>query len=121
MAWQFARLKVRLIRNGFRAPQYLILFLVGATGAGLLAFIGFVTLAGLRDNEIAANATLVTFAAVTVSYHNNDDANLTFDAVCSGSHETLRVEANTTGSFTFSTIGAAYDTVPVSSTEIWVS
>jgi ABC-2 type transport system permease protein len=68
VARQFARLKLRLIRNGLRAPQYMILFAIGAGGAALLAGVGFLSLAGLRGNALAANATLVTFAAVTVCW-----------------------------------------------------
>ncbi len=66
MARQFARLKLRLVRNGLRAPQYAIVFTLGAFGAGVLALSGFATLALLRGNPNARNTTLVIFAAVTL-------------------------------------------------------
>ena len=54
------------------------------------------SIAGVLVAGLAGSA----WAAVTVEYHNNDDKNHTFEAVCSGSHETLRVDANTTGAAT---------------------
>ncbi len=66
MARQFARLKLRLVRNGLRAPQYAIVFGLGAVGAGVLALAGFATLSLLRNNANAADTTLVIFAAVTL-------------------------------------------------------
>jgi ABC-2 type transport system permease protein len=66
VARQFARLKLRLVRNGLRAPQYAVLFSLGATGAGLLALAGFSTLALLRHDAHAADTTIVIFAAVTL-------------------------------------------------------
>jgi ABC-2 type transport system permease protein len=63
---QFARLKLRLVRNGFRSPQYAVLFTIGAIGSGIAAVLGFGLLAGLRGDRIAADATLVTFAAITL-------------------------------------------------------
>jgi ABC-2 type transport system permease protein len=66
VVWQFARLKLRLIRNALRAPQYAVLFTIGAVGAAVLAFVGFVALAGLRNDGSVENATLVAFAGVTM-------------------------------------------------------
>ncbi|HTL84334.1 MAG TPA: hypothetical protein VL856_04085 [Acidimicrobiia bacterium] len=66
MVRHFARLKLRLIRNGFRSPQYAVLFTIGAVGSGIAAILGFGLLAGLRGDRIAADATLVTFAAITL-------------------------------------------------------
>jgi ABC-2 type transport system permease protein len=66
VARDFARLKLRLIRNGLRSPQYALLFAIGACGSGVLALAGFVFLAALRGQAIAFDATLVLFAAVTV-------------------------------------------------------
>ena len=66
MARHFARLKLRLVRNGFRSPQYAVMFTIGASGAGLLSFVGFTFLSALRDDAIAPDATLVVFAAITV-------------------------------------------------------
>jgi len=66
MARKFARLKLRLVRNGLRAPQYAALFTIGATGSAILAFVGFVFLAGLRGDVMQDNATIVTFAVITV-------------------------------------------------------
>ncbi len=68
MARQFARLKLRLVRNGLRAPQYAIVFSLGAFGAGVLALAGFATLSLLRGNVNASDTTLVIFAAVTLSW-----------------------------------------------------
>jgi ABC-2 type transport system permease protein len=64
----FARLKLRLLRNGFRSPQYATLFTLGAVGAGILAFFGFVSLAALRNDASARDAVIVVFAAVTVGW-----------------------------------------------------
>jgi ABC-2 type transport system permease protein len=66
VARQFARLKLRLVRNGLRAPQYAILFSIGAVGAGVLALFGFAALAVLRHDAHAADTTMVIFAAVTL-------------------------------------------------------
>ena len=66
MARQFARLKLRLIRNGLRTPQYRIFFALGAGGAAFLALLGFVTLASLRGEPDAGDVTIVVFAAITV-------------------------------------------------------
>jgi ABC-2 type transport system permease protein len=68
VARTFARLKLRLLRNGLRSPQYAMLFTVGAVGAGLLAFLGFVSLAALRNDSIAGDATIVAFGAVTAAW-----------------------------------------------------
>jgi ABC-2 type transport system permease protein len=68
VARYFARLKLRLLRNGLRAPQYAVLFAIGAVGAGFMALFGFFFLAALRTDAIAADATIVTFAAVTVGW-----------------------------------------------------
>ncbi len=68
MARQFARLKLRLIRNGLRSGQYATLFLIGAAGAGVLAFLGFVSLAALRTDRAGPDATLVAFAGVTAAW-----------------------------------------------------
>jgi ABC-2 type transport system permease protein len=56
------------LRNGFRAPQYAVLFSIGAIGAGLLATFGFISLASLRNDTVASDATIVAFAAVTVAW-----------------------------------------------------
>ena len=66
MARYFALLKLRLIRNGLRSPQYALLFTLGASASAVLAFLGFVFLAALRAHAFAADATLVVFAAVTL-------------------------------------------------------
>jgi len=66
MARQFARLKLRLIRNGLRAPQYAVLFTMGATGSAILALIGFFFLAGLRADRVQDNATIVVFGMITL-------------------------------------------------------
>ena len=66
MARQFARLKLRLVRNGLRAPQYAIVFSIGATGAGFLAILGFASLALMRGETNALDTTIVIFAAVTL-------------------------------------------------------
>ena len=68
MARTFARLKLRLLRNGLRSPQYAILFTVGAVGAGLLALIGFISLASLRNNSSVGDVTIVAFGAVTAAW-----------------------------------------------------
>ena len=68
MARTFARLKLRLLRNGLRSPQYAMLFTVGAVGAGLLAFLGFISLAALRNDSSAGDATIVAFGAVTAAW-----------------------------------------------------
>lgn len=66
MAGRFARLKLRLIRNGLRSAQYRILFGLGATGAAMLAFFGFVALASMRGDPSAADVTIVVFAGLTM-------------------------------------------------------
>jgi ABC-2 type transport system permease protein len=66
VARQFARLKLRLIRNGLRSPQYAVLFSVGACGAGVLALFGFAFLSSVRGDPIADDATVVVFALVTM-------------------------------------------------------
>jgi hypothetical protein len=66
VARQFALLKLRLIRNGLRSPQYALLFTIGSAGAGVVSLAGFTFLAALRTDVIRADATLVAFAAVTV-------------------------------------------------------
>jgi ABC-2 type transport system permease protein len=66
VARQFARLKLRLIRNGLRSPQYAVLFVLGATAAGIVALIGFFVLASFRGDVSSSDATLVIFAAVTM-------------------------------------------------------
>ena len=66
MARQFARLKLRLVRNGLRSPQYAVLFTIGATGSAVLAFVGFVFLAGLRTDRVLYDATIVVFGMITV-------------------------------------------------------
>lgn len=66
MARQFVRLKLRLIRNGLRSPQYAVLFTLGAATAGLLAFVGFIALASVRNDPSSSDATVVTFGAVTM-------------------------------------------------------
>jgi ABC-2 type transport system permease protein len=68
VARQFARLKIRLIRNGLRSPQYAVMFILGATAAGALALLGFSALAGMRNQKIGPDATLAIFAAVTVMW-----------------------------------------------------
>jgi ABC-2 type transport system permease protein len=68
VARTFARLKLRLLRNGLRSPQYAMLFTVGAIGAGLLAFLGFISLAALRNDSIAGDATIVAFGTVTAAW-----------------------------------------------------
>jgi ABC-2 type transport system permease protein len=68
MVRQFARLKLRLVRNGLRSPQYAVLFTIGAAGAALLALVGFVLLAGQRGDVSAPDTTLVVFAAVTLAW-----------------------------------------------------
>ena len=64
----FARLKLRLIRNGLRTPQYALLFVLGASAAGVLAVLGFIFLSAVRNDPIAADAVIVTFAAVSVMW-----------------------------------------------------
>jgi ABC-2 type transport system permease protein len=66
VARQFALLKLRLVRNGLRSPQYAVLFTIGAAGAAVVSFAGFTLLAALRTDVIRSDATLVAFAAVTV-------------------------------------------------------
>jgi ABC-2 type transport system permease protein len=66
VARQFALLKLRLVRNGLRSPQYTVLFTIGAVGAAVVSFAGFTLLAALRTDVIRSDATLVAFAAVTV-------------------------------------------------------
>jgi ABC-2 type transport system permease protein len=66
VARQFALLKLRLVRNGLRSPQYAVLFTIGSAGAAVVSFAGFVFLATLRTDAIRWDATLVAFAAVTV-------------------------------------------------------
>jgi ABC-2 type transport system permease protein len=44
------------------------LFTLGAVGAGILAFFGFVSLAALRNDRSANDAVIVAFAAVTVGW-----------------------------------------------------
>ena len=66
MARQFVRLKLRLIRNGMRAPQYAVFFILGTTIAGLLAFIGFGTLASVRNDPSSSDVTVVIFGAITM-------------------------------------------------------
>ena len=66
MARQFALLKLRLVRNGLRSPQYAVLFTIGAAGAAVMSLVGFTLLSALRTDAIRADATLVAFAAVTV-------------------------------------------------------
>src|SRR5690606_1723416 len=68
VAWHFARLKLRLIRNGLRSPQYALMFILGASAAGVLALGGFVALATLRNQSIGPDVTLTVFAAVTVMW-----------------------------------------------------
>ena len=57
-----------------------------------------------RMNKLIVAAALVfsttSFAAVTVRYHNGDSTKHEFDAVCSGSKQTLKVDGSTTGSST---------------------
>ena len=62
MARQFALLKLRLIRNGLRSPQYALLFTIGSAGAGVVSLAGFTFLAALRTDVIRADATLVAVA-----------------------------------------------------------
>ncbi len=66
MARQFALLKLRLVRNGLRSPQYAVLFTIGSASAALVSLVGFTFLSALRSDVIRADATLVAFAAVTV-------------------------------------------------------
>ncbi|HET9728440.1 MAG TPA: hypothetical protein VFR41_03415, partial [Acidimicrobiia bacterium] len=68
MAGIFARLKLRLIRNGLRSSQYAILFGIGAVGAGVLALVGFTTLAALRNDSVAPDATVVIFGGITLAW-----------------------------------------------------
>jgi ABC-2 type transport system permease protein len=64
----FARLKLRLIRNGLRTPQYALLFTLGASAAGVLALLGFIFLSSVRNDPIASDAVIVTFSAITVMW-----------------------------------------------------
>jgi ABC-2 type transport system permease protein len=66
VARQFALLKLRLVRNGLRSPQYAVLFTIGSAGAVIVSLAGFTFLAALRTDAIRADATLAAFAAVTV-------------------------------------------------------
>ncbi len=45
-------------------------------------------------------ASMSSFAAVTVRYHNGDSQKHTFNAVCSGSKYTVTFDASTTSSTT---------------------
>ncbi len=67
-SYNFARLKLRLLRNGLRTPQFAVLFSIGTAGAGALALGGFALLAALRTDPIAPDATLVVFAAITLAW-----------------------------------------------------
>ena len=66
MARHFVRLKLRLVRNGLRSPQYAVLFALGAATASLLALIGFIALATMRNDPSSSDATIVIFGAVTM-------------------------------------------------------
>lgn len=49
---------------------------------------------------VAVLASMSSFAAVTVRYHNGDSKKHTFDALCSGSKYTVSFDASTTSSVT---------------------
>jgi ABC-2 type transport system permease protein len=66
VARNFARLKLRLLRNGLRTPQFALLFAIGTASAVVLSLAGFAGLAALRGDRMAADATLVMFAAITL-------------------------------------------------------
>ena len=63
-----SRLKLRLIRNGLRLPQYAVLFIVGTTGGATVALFGFASLAGVRHDPIRFDLVIVAFAAVSVMW-----------------------------------------------------
>jgi len=65
----FARLKLRLLANGLRSPQRLLMFLLAAAGAAWIALIAFAAVASLRgDTEQAADFTVVLFGAITLGW-----------------------------------------------------
>jgi ABC-2 type transport system permease protein len=66
VARHFALLKLRLLRNGLRTPQFAVLFAIGTAGAAALAVLGFSALVILRGDRSAPEATLVVFTAVTI-------------------------------------------------------
>lgn len=49
---------------------------------------------------LALVVSATSFAAVTVRYHNGDSSKHEFDAMCSGSKQSLKVDGSTTGSST---------------------
>jgi ABC-2 type transport system permease protein len=65
----FARLKLRLLRNGLRDRQRATMFLVSAIAGVILAFVGFSWLASTRsDPARAADHAVVLFGAVTLGW-----------------------------------------------------
>ncbi|HEX4775341.1 MAG TPA: hypothetical protein VFW74_01080 [Acidimicrobiia bacterium] len=69
MAVVFARLKLRLLRNGFRSGQRLVMFALAAIGAAWVAITAFSVLASLRPRpDEARDATVVLFGSVTLGW-----------------------------------------------------
>ena len=69
MALVFARLKLHLLRNGFRSRQRLVMFVLAAVAAGWIAIAGFSLLASFRTRpDEARDATTVLFASVALGW-----------------------------------------------------
>lgn len=69
MARVFARLKLRLLRNGLRDRQRATMFVISVIGGVILAFVGFGWLASTRlDPARAADHAVVLFGAVTLGW-----------------------------------------------------
>ena len=69
MARVFARLKLRLLRNGLRDRQRATMFVVSFVAGVTLAFVGFAWLSSTRtDPARAADHAVVLFGAVTVGW-----------------------------------------------------
>ena len=68
MVGTFVRLKLRLLRNGLGIGQGAVLFCVGAFGAGLLGFIGFLSLAVARADPTGPDLAVVVFGVATLGW-----------------------------------------------------
>ena len=68
MVGTFVRLKLRLLRNSLGIGQGAVLFCVGAIGAGLLGFIGFLSLAAARADPTGPDLAVVVFGVATLGW-----------------------------------------------------
>jgi ABC-2 type transport system permease protein len=68
VARTFVRLKLRLVRNSLSIGQAGVLFVLGAVGATLLAFVGFTALASARGDRTGPDLAVVLFGLTTVGW-----------------------------------------------------